>query len=107
MSTLIIERTGRRRLVVAGAIVDCICCGIIGLIGTLGKTLDLKNFVIAVTMIWAVFNTFLGTLGGSYTAEAPSSRLRTRSAGLSQGIVATVGLVLTIGIPYMINPPAK
>jgi hypothetical protein len=86
---------------------DMICCGVIGLIGSLGKTLELKNLVIAVTMIWAVFNTFLGTLGGSYTAEAPSSRMRTRSAGISQGLVAAVGLALTIGIPYMINPPAK
>ena len=90
-----------------GAIVDCLCCAIIGIVGTTGKTLPLKNFVIAVTMIWAVFNTFLGTLGGSYTAEAPSSRLRPRAAGISQGLVATVGLALTIGIPYMINPPAK
>ena len=107
VTAFVVEYVGRRRLVFVGAIIDMICCAIIGLIGSLGKTLALKNFVIAVTLVWAVFNTFLGTLGGSYTAEAPSSRMRTRSAGLSQGFVATVGLILTIGIPYMLNPPAK
>ncbi|ORX39544.1 general substrate transporter [Kockovaella imperatae] len=107
VTAFVVEYVGRRRLVFIGAIVDCICCAVIGLIGSLGKTLVLKDFVIAVTMIWAVFNTFLGTLGGSYTAEAPSSRMRTRSAGISQGGVAIIGLALTIGIPYMINPPAN
>lgn len=84
-----------------------ICCAIIGLIGSLGKTLQLQNFVIGVTMIWAVFNTFLGTLGGSYTAEAPSSKFRTRTAGLAQGSVNLIGLVMSFSIPFMINPPAK
>lgn len=95
---------GRRRLVLGGNIVCTICVTTMGLIGSLGKQVELSGFVIALVIIWSMNNCFLGTLGGSYTAEMGSSKLRTRTAGFGVSSATILSLIFTIAIPYMLNP---
>lgn len=109
LSWLLINTAGRRPSFICGTIALAIIELLIGILAVLPSTLSGATGPVfgqsALVIVFAcVYFLTIGPMAWAIFAEIPSSRLRSRTIGLGILTQNLFGIILSIAIPYLINP---
>jgi hypothetical protein len=63
----------------------------------------LRSAKLFFALVWRMVSDLEGTLGRSFAAEAGSSRLRVKTAGISSAGGVAVGVLFSSTVPYMVS----
>ncbi|KAK8853025.1 hypothetical protein IAR55_003726 [Kwoniella newhampshirensis] len=95
---------GRRALFLSGVVGTWSCLMIVGGMGLIRHpTLKDNKVTLFFALVWRMVSDLEGTLGRSFAAEAGSSRLRAKTAGISSAGGVAVGVLFSTTVPYMLN----
>lgn len=103
VAAVITDKFGRRRLWLIGGSVMVIMTFCVGIISIFKQTNTINNLFIFFNCVWIVAFPITATAGGSIAAEAPNSRLRSRTTGVGVAVATAVGLLTGLLWPYMLN----
>ncbi|KAJ9121876.1 hypothetical protein QFC24_004458 [Naganishia onofrii] len=103
ISFFVIDKFGRRPLLLGGGLVMAICTMSIGGIG-FKETLP-GGALVALAATWvAAYALSAGPLGWAYVADASSPRLRAKTAGIAASGTCLFGLIFNYTVPLMLSP---
>ncbi|RSH90015.1 hypothetical protein EHS25_001348 [Saitozyma podzolica] len=97
---------GRRATFLFGVVGTWSCLMIVGGLGLIKAPSLADNKLTAklfFALVWRMVSDLEGTLGRSFAAEAGSSRLRVKTAGVSSAGGVAVGVLFSSTVPYMLN----
>ncbi|RSH82354.1 uncharacterized protein EHS24_007321 [Apiotrichum porosum] len=101
----LVERVGRRTLVLVGSGVCIVCCLIIGVLGTQDINDRLAIALITLCSVWVLFYSFsLGPIGWMALVEISSPVLRAKTAAMATVIQSCTGVLFNYTVPLMLSP---
>ncbi|RCI15846.1 hypothetical protein L249_1707 [Ophiocordyceps polyrhachis-furcata BCC 54312] len=106
ISWFLLVKTGRRALYVNGLAVLCLLQFVIGILdcvpGRPSSTIWAES---ALLLVWNMaYNVTLGPICFVILTECSATRVRSKTVALATAAQAILGIVMTISIPYLINP---
>ncbi|WWC88371.1 uncharacterized protein L201_003282 [Kwoniella dendrophila CBS 6074] len=104
ISFYLVERTGRRTLILYGGAASAVLCVIIGTMGVIDQTTQTQNATLAVICMWVVIYAlcFAGT-GWLVAGEISTPRLRAKTASFVAATNAIAGTIYNTTVPLMLG----
>lgn len=103
-----IVRFGRRRIYNIGLVVLTVLMFIIGILDCIPNRPDGLAFTeSALMLVWNFcYDLSIGPVCFIIISEVSATRVRSKSIAVATAAQAVLGIVMTVAIPYMINPDA-
>ncbi|WRT68794.1 uncharacterized protein IL334_005774 [Kwoniella shivajii] len=104
ISFYLVERTGRRTLILYGGVASVVLCVIIGTMGVIEQTTSSQSATLAVICMWVVVYAlcFAGT-GWLLAGEISTPRLRAKTASFVAATNAIAGTLYNTTVPLMLG----
>ncbi|KAI1125737.1 sugar porter family MFS transporter [Nemania abortiva] len=106
ISWFFISQFGRRRIFNIGLLFCVILMFIIGILDTIpGRPSGVAWAESSLMLVWnGVYDLSIGPVTFVVLSECSATRVRSKTIAVATAIQAVVGIVMTVAIPYMINP---
>lgn len=108
LSWILLIHVGRRRIYICGLAMLALLQFIIGILDCAPNYDNNKGFSWAQAVLMLIWNFIYGWSVGPICfviiCEASATRVRSKTIGIATAAQATMGIVMTVAIPYMINP---
>ncbi|WVW85797.1 hypothetical protein I302_107835 [Kwoniella bestiolae CBS 10118] len=103
ISFFVIDKVGRRPLLLGGGAIMASCCFSTAGIGFMEKLPGAA--LVFLTCLWtASYALSVGSVGWAYVADTASPRLRAKTAGMAAAGTAMFGLIFQYTVPIMLSP---
>ncbi|KAJ9614246.1 hypothetical protein H2200_002382 [Cladophialophora chaetospira] len=107
-SWFLMLRVGRRRIYNIGLLIMAIIMIVIGILDCAPDYLDRPSIIWAQSSLMILWNFFfdisIGPVAYVIFCEVSATRVRSKTIAFATAVQATVGIIMTVAIPYMINP---
>lgn len=108
LSWILLIHVGRRRIYICGLAMLALLQFVIGIIDCAPNYSDRPGLSWAQAVLMLIWNFIYGWSVGPICfviiCEASATRVRSKTIGVATAAQATMGIVMTVAIPYMINP---
>ncbi|KAI1811022.1 putative maltose permease [Poronia punctata] len=106
ISWYFINLFGRRRIFNIGLTVCMILMFIIGILDSIpGRPSGVKWAESSLMLVWnGVYDLSIGPITFVILGECSATRVRSKTIAMATAVQAVVGIVMTVAIPYLINP---
>lgn len=105
ISFYLIDKAGRRPLLLGGGLVMCVTVFIVGAMGQIGIAKGTGTVMIVMMALWVfAFALSCGPIGWSSLVEHSTPVLRTHTAGIATIMQSCSGVLFSYTIPLMLSP---
>ncbi|KAI0415127.1 sugar porter family MFS transporter [Xylaria grammica] len=106
ISWYLIGQFGRRRIFNIGLLICVIMMFIIGILDTIpGRPSGVAWAESSLMLVWnGVYDLSVGPITFVILGECSATRVRSKTIAVATAVQAVLGIVMTVAIPYMINP---
>ncbi|KAF4456657.1 general substrate transporter [Fusarium austroafricanum] len=104
VSWFLIDRIGRRSLMLWGTASLCVSLWIMAGLAVDGKPVSLKGAVSIILVYSFLYNVSIGAAAFTILAETSTSRLRMKTVSIGLACQSSVNLAWSFALPYLFNP---
>ena len=103
-SWFLVDRIGRRRLMIAGTTSLCVALWLMAGLAVEGSTNSIRGAVSMILIFGFFYNVGIGAVAFTILTETSTSRLRLKTVAIGLALQNTFNLMWSFVLPYLFNP---